>query len=96
MPKFHVEAPKATVSEGLAQGPYMYVAARAGVKLMTIRTKGVDSTNAPHTPHDIYKERKIGQYSEEWILILSHRLSIHSSNYVSRRFIAYQNFQKWG
>ena len=51
MPEFHAEAPQATVSEGLAQGPYM--AARAGVKPMTLRTKGVDSTNAPHTPHDL-------------------------------------------
>ena len=27
------------------------VAARVGVEPMTLRTKGVDSTNAPHTPH---------------------------------------------
>jgi len=47
VPKFHAEAPQATVSEGLAQGPC--VAARAGVEPMTLRTKGVDSTNAPHT-----------------------------------------------
>ena len=39
----------ATVSEGLAQGPY--VVARAGVEPMTLRTKGFDSTNAPHMPH---------------------------------------------
>ena len=31
----------------LAQGPY--VAAREGFEPMTLRTKGVDSTNAPHT-----------------------------------------------
>ena len=37
------------MSKGLAQGPY--VAARAGVEPMTLRTKVVDSTNAPHTPH---------------------------------------------
>ena len=37
------------MSEGLAQGPYM--AARVGVEPMTLRTKGVDSTNAPHMPH---------------------------------------------
>ena len=47
--EFHTEAPQATVSEGLAQGPYM--AARAGVEPMILQTKGVDSTNAPHTPH---------------------------------------------
>ena len=29
MPEFHAEAPQATVSEGLAQGPY--VAARTGL-----------------------------------------------------------------
>jgi len=34
------------VSEGLAQGPY--VAARAGVEPMTLRTKGVDAT-----PHNV-------------------------------------------
>src|SRR6218665_1608049 len=37
-----------TPSEGLARGPY--VAARAGVEPMTLRTRGVDSTNAPLTP----------------------------------------------
>ena len=52
VPEFHAEAPQATVSEGLAQGPY--VAARAGVEPMTLRTKGVDSTNAPHTPPTRY------------------------------------------
>ena|SRR6218665_1243793 len=50
VPEFHTEAPQATVSEGLARGPYMV--ARAVVELMTLRTKGVDSTNAPHTPHN--------------------------------------------
>ena len=49
MPEFHAEAPQAIVSEGLAQGPY--VAARVEVEPMTLRKKGVDSTNAPHTPH---------------------------------------------
>ena len=48
-PEFHAEAPQVTVSEGLVQGPY--VAAKAGVKPMTLRTKGVDSTNEPPTPH---------------------------------------------
>ena len=43
------EVPQATVSEGLAQGSY--VAARAGVEHMTLRMKGVESTNAPPTPH---------------------------------------------
>jgi len=35
----------ATVSEGLAQDPY--VAAKVGIESMTLRTKGVASTNAP-------------------------------------------------
>ena len=48
MPEFHAEAPQATVSEGFAQGPY--VAARVGVEPITLRTKSVDSTNAPLTP----------------------------------------------
>src|SRR6218665_1852787 len=48
VPEFHAEAPQATVSEGLAQGPY--VAARLGVQPMTIQTKGVDSTSAPPRP----------------------------------------------
>ena len=49
VPEFHAKEPQATESEGLAQGPY--VVARAGVEPITLRTKGVDSTNAPPTPH---------------------------------------------
>ena len=45
---FHAEAPQATASEGLAQGPY--VAARAGVEPTTLRMKGVESTNEPPRP----------------------------------------------
>src|SRR6218665_5756 len=41
---------QATAGKGLAQGPYM--AARAQVEPMTLRTKGVDSTKAP--PRSIY------------------------------------------
>ena len=52
VPEFHAEAPQATVSQRLAQGPY--VAARAGVELMTLQTKGVDSTNAPPTPLSVF------------------------------------------
>jgi len=33
------------VREGLAQGPY--IAARAGFKQTTLRSKGINSTNAP-------------------------------------------------
>ena len=49
MPEFHAEGPQATVSEGLYQDPY--VAAKAGIEPMTLRTKGVDSTSALPTPH---------------------------------------------
>src|SRR6218665_3571501 len=46
------------MSEGLAQGPY--VAATVGVEPMTLRTKDVDSTNAPHTPHiDVYHKQQL-------------------------------------
>jgi len=48
VPEFHAKAPKATVSEGLAQGPY--TAARAGVEHMTLWTKGIDFTKAPPRP----------------------------------------------
>src|SRR6218665_101365 len=101
-PKFHAEAPQATVSEGhsppflaflmsegLAQGPY--VAATVGVEPMTLRTKGVDSTNAPHTPHiDVYHKQQLLYINScnHLIKVLSlHRDSIchsphscHSSN----------------
>src|SRR6218665_672061 len=63
VPEFHAEAPQATLSEGLAQGPY--VAARVGVEPMTLRTKGIDSTNAPHTPQVLCKELHTG-CSQKW------------------------------
>ena len=44
----HADALQATVSEGLAQGPYM--AARAGFETKTLRSKGIDPTNAPPGP----------------------------------------------
>src|SRR6218665_494608 len=44
----HAEALEATLSEGLAQGPY--VAARAGFEPTTLRSKGVVSTKAPPRP----------------------------------------------
>jgi len=46
--EFHAETPQAIASEGLAQGPY--VAARAGFKPETLRTKGIESTNEPPYP----------------------------------------------
>ena len=39
------------------QGPY--VAARAGVEPMTLRTRGVDSTNASPTPKNMFGDFKI-------------------------------------
>src|SRR6218665_170861 len=48
MPEFHAEAPQATASEGLAQDPY--VAARTEFETTTLRSKGVDSTNASPRP----------------------------------------------
>ena len=57
MPEFHAEAQQATVSEGLAQGPY--AAARAGVEPITPRTKGIDSTKAP--PHPTIKAKTMLQ-----------------------------------
>ena len=46
--EFDAEAPQATASEGLAQGPY--TAARAGVEPTTLLTKGVESTNEQPRP----------------------------------------------
>ena len=43
--EFHAEAPHATASEGLAEGPN--VVARAGFEPMTLRTKDGESTNKP-------------------------------------------------
>jgi len=45
---FQAEAPQATASEGLAQG--LYVAARAGFKPTTLRTKRDESTKEPPCP----------------------------------------------
>jgi len=52
VPEFHTEAPQATVSEELVQGPY--VAARAGFEPTTLRLKGIDPTNA--TPRSTFLE----------------------------------------
>src|SRR6218665_1206293 len=46
--EFDAEAPQATASEELAQGPY--VAAKTGLKPTTFQTKGVESTNEPPCP----------------------------------------------
>ena len=47
MSEFHAEGPQATASEGLAQGPYIYVAVREEFELTTIRLTAIDSTNEP-------------------------------------------------
>src|SRR6218665_505910 len=51
----HAEALQTTISEGLAQGPY--VAAKAGFEHTTLRSKGIDSTNAPPRPTNEEKEK---------------------------------------
>ena len=43
--EFYTKTPQATVSEGLAQGPFM--AARVGFEPSTLRPTGIDSTNEP-------------------------------------------------
>ena len=48
MSEFHAEAPQTTVSEGLAQGPYME--ARALFEPATFRTKDAESPNEPAFP----------------------------------------------
>src|SRR6218665_2866790 len=53
----HAEALWATVSEGLAQGPY--VADRAGFEQATLRLNVVDSTNAPPRPTCIHKVKPL-------------------------------------
>jgi len=54
--EFHAEAPQATVSEGLAQGPYG--AARTGFEPTTLQTKDDESTNEPPRP-TIYTVQRI-------------------------------------
>ena len=51
--EFHAEAPQATASEGLAQGPY--VADRAGFEPATLQTKGDKSANEPPRPTAVMK-----------------------------------------
>ena len=55
MPEFHAGAPQATVSEGLAQGPY--VTARAGVEPMTLRLKAIETQPMRH--HSAKESRHI-------------------------------------
>ena len=51
MSEFHAEAPQATASDGLAQGPY--------VSAMTLRTTGVESTNEPPRLHKVIIEKRL-------------------------------------
>ena len=48
MSDLHAEARQVTVSEGLAQDPY--VAARTGFEPATMRTKDAESSNVPPRP----------------------------------------------
>ena len=75
MPEFHTEAPQATVSEGLAQDPY--VAARAGVEPMTLRTLGVDSNKAPPRPTKLANEDYSLFFKSNFGLVFIYHLSIH-------------------
>ena len=52
MSEFHAEASQATLSEGLAQGPY--VAARVGFEPTTLRMKDDELTSEPPHPTLIY------------------------------------------
>src|SRR6218665_1483543 len=65
---------QATAGKGLAQGPYIYVAARAGVEPTTLRLKAIDSTNAPPRPTTIYLFIHLSFH-------LSFHISIHLSIY---------------
>jgi len=49
--EFHAEAPQATESEGLAQGPY--------VAAITLRTIGVESTNELPRPDKVIIEKRL-------------------------------------
>src|SRR6218665_2708030 len=73
--EFRAEAPQATVSEGLAQGPY--VAASAGLEPMTLQTKCDKSTNEPPCPAVIMLEIKIEKPCDtRWKLNICFRVSI--------------------
>src|SRR6218665_1521089 len=63
--EFHAEVPPATVSEGLAQGPY--VAARARFEPATVGKKGKNSTNEPPRPN-----RWVGKVNNNVINIYTH------------------------
>ena len=76
----HAEALQTTVSEGLAQGPYMV--ARAGFDLSTLRSIGVVSANAPPCPSmnlseasqcERSQEKGRFEVSERWGYILPER-----------------------
>ena len=58
----HAEALPVTASEGLAQGPY--VAARTGFELATLRSKDIDSTNAP--PRPTYRQGTVETLSNKF------------------------------
>ena len=81
MTEFHAKAPQATVSEELAQGPH--VAARVGVEPMTLRTKGVDSTNAPHYHYQttlrgaitLFPQNKTATYDLNYVIPYSSQTS---------------------
>ena len=60
MAEFHIKAPQATASEGLAQGPY--VAATVGFEPATFRTKGDESTDEPPQPKNDSEHSAVTMY----------------------------------
>ena len=66
MYEFHAESQQAPASEGLAQGPY--VAAIAELEPTTLRTKGVEYTNAPPRPmYNVFMRQNVclsGRFGE--------------------------------
>ena len=68
----YTEALQATVSEGLAQG--LYMAARAEFEPTTLRSKGIDSTNAPPR---LTKNKHLTNYI--WCSIIFDKINIKAN-----------------
>ena len=74
----HAKALQATVSEGLAQTPY--AASRTGFEAATLRSKCINSTNAPPvptTPHVYTVGDNAGWYKEHIGYVLTRRLALY-------------------
>ena len=79
----HAVALQATASEGLAQGPYIYLTAREGFEPTTLRTKGDESTNEPPHPTDLATCPVFGHVLCSWNY--NHYLSV-KCNVVERNY----------